>query len=122
MIKLLEHTRRPDITFRRDGRISIAARVARILSIRPGDNLNIATDGDECLLFAIPGKERSGRHVASCYPSKKGGYNLRANSTALCRAMLELSRIEGDRAAFSCGDPIIKEGRLYIPIINKMPL
>ena len=42
MIKLLQRTRRPDITFCRNGRISITARVVRLLSLQPGDSINIA--------------------------------------------------------------------------------
>ena len=43
MIKLLERTRRPDITFSRNGRISITARVVRLLSLQPGDSINVAS-------------------------------------------------------------------------------
>lgn len=53
MIKLLEHTRRPDISFYRNGTIRIAARVSRMLSLSPGDVINIAvTEGE--YLFSLP--------------------------------------------------------------------
>ena len=42
MIKLLEHTRKPDITFNRNGIIQITSRLARALSLCPGDAINIS--------------------------------------------------------------------------------
>ena len=116
MTKLLTHTRRPDIIFYKSGRILITARVARLLTLNTGDVINIAVDGGEHLLFA--GKDMFGRHEARCHPSKKGGRTFVANSTRLCRAMLEICNANGDRASLMIGEPTVRGGVTYLPVIT----
>lgn len=123
MINLLEHTRRPDITFCRNGRILITARVARILSLRPGDTINIARDNNgEFLLFATHYENAIGHHVAQCYPTKKGSRNFCANSVSLCRSIFQASNVSGQRAAFMAGEPVVRNYSTYVPIITRRPL
>lgn len=122
MIKLLQRTRRPDITFSRDGRISVTARVARLLSLRPGDSINVAFHLGECYLMASRNGNAVGRHVARCYPTKKGSRNCRANSVTLCRLMLDACGIRGQRASFMAGEAETPDGEVYLPIIYKSPL
>ncbi len=122
MIKLLERTRRPDITFCRNGRISITARVARILALRPGDSINIAFYLGECYLFAARHDNAVGRHIAQCYPTKKGSHNYRANSVTLARLMLDNCHVQDYRAAFMVGKEEMRNGEVYLPIIYKRPL
>lgn len=122
MIKLLERTRRPDITFCRNGRISITARVVRILSLRPGDSINVAFHLGECYLLAFRHGNAIGRHVAQCYPTKKGSRNYCANSVTLCRLMLDKCKAQGERASFMVGKEEMRNGEVFLPIIYKMPL
>jgi len=123
MIKLLQHTRRPDVTFCRNGRISITAAVARTLSLRPGDSVNIATHDDELLLFAVRhDAPRSARHIAMCHPTKRGSHNYCANSVRLARLMLDSCGITSSRASFFCGEAVTLDNQTYIPIIYKHPL
>lgn len=120
MIKLLEHTRRPDISFNRNGTIRITARLARALSLRPGDALNIAILNDEYLLYA--NRNCIGRHEAQCYPSKKGGANYCANSVRLCRSLFLALNIPTEKAAFTVGEAFEQHNTLYIPIITRFQL
>lgn len=123
MIKLLEHTRRPDITFCRNGRIYITARVARLLSLRPGDALNIAVSNGEYLLHAIHLHNAIGRHEAQCFPTKKGrGNNLSANSVRLCRALLNSVGVTAARASYMIGEAFVQDSVTYVPIITLHPL
>lgn len=122
MIKLLERTRCPDITFCRNGRIFITARVVRLLSLRPGDSINIAFHLGECYLLAARHDNAIGRHIAQCYPTKKGSRNYCANSVMLCRLMLDNCRIREQRASFMVGKEEMRNGEVYLPIIYKMPL
>ncbi len=122
MIKLLERTRRPDITFCRNGRISITARVVRLLSLKPGDSINIAFHLGECYLMALRNENALGRHVAQCYPTKKGSRNYCANSVTLCRLMLDNCQIHAQRASFMVGKEEQWGSEVYLPIIYKMPL
>lgn len=122
MIKLLEHTRRPDITFCRNGRIYITARVSRILSLAPGDSINIAYDNGEYLLFAVRHPNCRGRHIAQCFATKKGSRNLSANSVQLCHSILLFANVNTDRASFMVGKAFERNNTTYLPIIIKCPL
>ncbi len=122
MIKLLQRTRRPDITFSRNGRISITARVVRLLSLQPGDSINIAFHLGECYLLASRHESSIGRHIAQCYPSKKGSRNYCANSVTLCRLLLDNCNIQQDRAAFAVGKAETRNGVTCLPIIYNRPL
>lgn len=122
MIKLLQRTRRPDITFCRNGRISLTARVVRLLSLRPGDGINIVFHLDECYLTASRNAGAIGRHIASCHPTKKGSLNYCANSVLLARLMLERCNVRERRASFIVGKEEVIDGEVYLPIIYKMPL
>ena len=120
MQPLLENTRRHDITFHRNGRIRITARIVRILRLRPGDSINIALSDGEYLLFAV--RHNVGRHQARCHPSKRGGRNFCANSIRLCRLFFEALGIQSDRVSFMAGEPTERLGTTYLPIITSAPL
>ena len=122
MINLLEYTRRPDIFFYRNGTIRIKAHVARILSLCPGDIINIAVNQGEYLLHASRVKNCIGRREAQCYPTKKGSDNYCANSVRLCRLLLSAIGSPADKVAFNIGEPIEISGKIYIPIITKNPI
>ena len=120
MIRLLENTRRPDITFNRNGRIFISARVARLLSLSPGDALNIALHDNEYLLYVT--HKPFGRHEAQCYPTKQGSHNFCANSARLARALMDACNISTPRVAFMIGQQITIQETVYCPIITRYPL
>lgn len=120
MIRLLDKTRRHDITFYRNGRILITARVVRMLGLSPGDSINIAITDGEYLLYAL--HNPFGRHEAQCYPTKRGSHNFCANSARLTRAVLDASRTSASRASFMIGEQIIIQHTLYCPIIIRHPL
>lgn len=127
MHKLLRHSRRPDISFSRNGLIRISARVAAILSLRPGDAINISVlDSEgrqpEYMLHAVRCSGASGRYEAQCYATKKGSRSLRANSVRLCCAMLDIAGTMAADAAFFVGQPVARDGRVLLPVITKCPL
>lgn len=122
MTTLLQRTRRPDISFSRNGRISITARVVRLLALQPGDSVNVAFVAGECFLMAARHRGSAARHVARCYPTKRGSRNFRANSVTLCRAFLDACAVRARRAAFFVGEPVPNGGEVFLPIIYKMPI
>lgn len=88
MISLIEHSRRADITFHRSGRIDIAARVARMLSLGEGDVVDIAEHFSELYVYVSRRADGIvGRYEATCRPTKRRSHNFRAHSVRLCRAM-----------------------------------
>ena len=120
MQPLLEHTRRHDITFCRNGIIRITARVARVLDISPGDSINIACYGGEYLLFAT--RHNVGRHEGQCRPTKKGSGNFCANSARLCRSLFESLGLSCEKASFMAGEKITLAGSTFLPIITSAPM
>lgn len=122
MKKLLEHTRRSDVSFSRNGTIRITARVARAIHLCPGDALNIAVANGEFLLHAIHIANTFSRHEAQCYPSKKGSGNYCANSVRLCRSLLDTVGIPEPKASFMVGEAFQRENTTYVPIITAHPL
>lgn len=120
MNKLLTHTRRPDITFRRNGLIRITARIARLLQLQPGDSINIAIHNGEYLLYAL--HHPIGRHDAACHPTQQGAHTYCAYSVRLCRTLLGTLHIRADSASFHAGKEIVIDNTTYIPLITRKPL
>ena len=79
--KILPITRRGDITFHPNGRIDLTAHVTKVLSLCPGDVINIAcVDERFCehyLYVARRASETVGRHSGTCRPAKNSGRYLR---------------------------------------------
>lgn len=121
MFNLLPRTRRPDITFIRDGRILITANLARALCLNHGDSINISCRNGEFFLYASSKSNAIGRHDAMCRRTKKNSNNFCANSIRLARAILDAVGINGNRAAFPVGEAFFENNIKYIPIITRKP-
>lgn len=107
MDSILKQTRRPDVTFYRNGRIDISSRVAKMLHLDDGDVVDVGVqDGEYYLYIRSKASEVIGRHEAQCYASKPKSKNFRAYSKRLCDAILRataspLARIPaGEREEF----------------------
>lgn len=123
MIKLLEHNRRPDISFsRKRGTICITARVARVLALRPGDAINIAVSNGEYYLHAVHITNGIGRFEAQCWPTKKGSGNYCASCVRLCRSLLDSVGVKADKVAYMVGQAFERDSTTYVPIITLHPL
>ena len=108
MESLLGHnTRRPDITFYRNGRIDITARIANIIGLRAGDVIDIGRERGELYLYRLHKYETLiGRHEAQCMSTHKGrlhpSRNLRAFSKRLTDCILNMTT-KGEIARIWCG-------------------
>lgn len=126
MSSILQHSRRPDITFHGNGRIDISARVARKLSLNPGDVIDISVSNGDCNLYVkYRATELIGRHEGHCYPTSVGGKGMwRTWSKRMAEAMLQLSKAEPDGccARLACGKDVGEGENLRLPIIYLMKL
>lgn len=122
MKQLLSRTRRSDVTFRRNGRITICARSAKAIGLRPGDSINILADGPEYFLYAVHHDNSDAGHVARVHRSNGPVGSFVANSVDLCRSLLSSVGIAADRASFFTGVPLLRAGRTLLPIITTNPL
>ncbi len=113
-------SRRPDISFRADGRIDITSRIAKDLSLAPGDIIDIAepVKGEYCL-FVRHRAGVIGRHIGRCYPvirdNTSGSY--RAWSKKMYYVISDLCDSKDPYLSFPCGKPFIHESVKFIPII-----
>ncbi len=85
---ILGHTRRPDITFSRQGKVELSARLSRLLNLMPHDVVDILQDDrtGDCYVYC---KHRSNgtRHDAQVFPTNRYGNHFRLHSKKLCRAV-----------------------------------
>ena len=129
MTSLLQNTRRPDVTFHSSGRIDITARIARALGLSKGDVIDIATDGNEYLLYARHRAANiTGNHEAQCWPTNHGKHhnnNLRCQSRRLCLAVINAVRPGADVLRLPAG-PAVKHASIGyscgVPLITRNPL
>ena len=120
MKSIIGNTRRPDITFLKNGRIDISARIARLLDIHSGDVIDIAYSDKEFFLY-IRHREPNilGRHEGRCFASKRGGNNLRVHSRRICEAILAECQAQ-NKAQLAVGEPAdIENIGIAIPIITR---
>lgn len=98
MTSIYKNTRKPDITFHRDGRIDITARVAKLLRLCPDDVIDVAEEDEEYLLYVRLRHDRAvGRYEAQCRPTNRGKFqanNFRAYSKQLCAAVFRAARYD----------------------------
>ena len=128
MKPLLQNSRRPDITFYPTGRIDITARIAKMLQLQPGDVINIASDGEEFILYVMLRKKDSlsgSRHAGTVYPTNNNrriqGNNFRTYHYELYSEFRRLADLPVDSPArLFAGQPIIY-GRngVGIPLITR---
>ena len=123
MEKLLNDIRRPDISFNRNGDISITSRVVRMLNISPGDSINIGHDNNEYFLYVVRVSENSNAKLcARCCPSKKKGLNFRARSVTLSRNLLDRIGVVSQKASFFVGSLTCINEVDCLPIITLHPI
>jgi hypothetical protein len=124
MTSILHHiSRRPDVSFYRNGRVDITSHIARQLTLAEGDIIDICANAGEYYIYIRHRRaDAIGRHRAVCRPTKTGSRNFRAYSVPLAHAMLRLTGLK-DMARFPCGTPQHHpEKGIIIPIITKMTL
>lgn len=93
-----------------------------MLSLSPGDVINIAVTEGEYLLFAVRYQNTNYRYEAQCYRSKRGGENYCANSVRLCRALFKATGVKSERVSYMAGEAVERNGVKYVPIITLHPL
>lgn len=119
MISLLDKTRKHDISFHRNGKIDITARVAKALNLSSGDVINVAVDNSECFLYVShKADECVGNHEAQCSSTKNLSNNLRAYSVRLCRAIMDLVNCSDQQVIhLNCGEKVMKGNKPFLTLI-----
>ena len=124
MKSILENTRRPDVTFHRNGRIDIASRVSKVLSLCCGDVIDIGQEGDEWYIYKkYDGHSLTGNHKAQCRHTNSGkrfSHTMRCYSRRLCEVMFRLAGEDSDVLRVPVGEKTLTEGgRIAMPVIYR---
>ncbi len=120
MQSILGNTRKTDITFHHNGRIDISARVAKMLSLRKGDVIDLLYGDRELYLYVRMRAPTVGRHEAACFPTHANSRHFRTWSQRLCHAVEKASCANTAKVELSVGLPVKLNGAApALPVIYK---
>lgn len=119
METILGNTRKPDVTFYKNGRIDLTSRIAKMLNLGNGDVIDIGLCNGEYMLYVrLKNAQVVGNHEARCYTSKRNSHNFRAYSKKLCNAIL--SACGANKAQLASGVAVEVEALgTAIPLITR---
>ena len=118
---ILGRTRRPDISFSRNGRIELSSRVAQLLTLHKGDVIDVLIDDrtGDCFLYRKCHTLEGMRHEAQVYRTNACGQHFRTYSRRLCREVLQALNFHGEKMRLPTGGEVVPiEGHDVLPIIN----
>lgn len=120
MESLIGNTRRPDVTFYKNGRIDITSYASRTLGVQDGDVIDIGHSQGEYYLYVRLRKDNClGRHEGMCASSKRGSRNLRLYSKRICDVIFAVSKAQ-EKVQLAIGSPIeIEDVGIAVPLITR---
>lgn len=125
MESLLGNTRRPDVSFFKNGRIDITSNVAKMLDLSDGDVIDVVLCDKELYLYA---KWRNadvvGSHTACCHKTKPNTEctNFRAFSVKLCASILDICGAD-EVVRLPAGEQVNIEGiGIAVPLVTRINL
>lgn len=130
MRSVIDNTRRPDVIFYRNGKIEIAANVAKTLNLQAGDVIDIITNNIEYyLVIRYKANEVVGNHDGKVMRSNKRGNHLRCYSKKICNKIFSICNFEVnsylyfEKVRLACGllTDLSTHGKA-LPLIIKNPL
>lgn len=124
MNSMLPNSRKHDISFNANGKIDISARIARRLSLSPGDVIGIArSDGELYLYVRHRAGSYSGRHAGRVWATSHGSAGtFRAWSKEMAMSVIGMSEKPCRLLRCPCGAEIERDNTRYITIIYRCSL
>lgn len=117
MCNLISSQPRADVKFSSNGRIDITAKVTSILSLKPGDAINIWEEDGEYYLY-VKKRNADGKFMAICKENKKGSKYIRVWCKPLAEAVIKITG--GDEAHLMVGEPAwIENLGKALPLITR---
>lgn len=122
MKSVLHNSRKHDISFHPSGKIDISARVARSLSLAPGDVIDIAHESGELYLCVrLRSGSYVGRHEGRVWATAHGKGTFRTWSKAMTTAVLNAAGVSAALRC-PCGMEFERDNKKYITIIYRSSL
>lgn len=109
---------KPDIRFSDKGIIEISSKIATILGLENGDIAGFKQSDEELYIYLFS-KASNRNYKGRCIQAKKTGKFMRIYWKDLCNKIIELDGKSKD-AAYRVGDPVRKEGKIFLPIITRI--
>jgi hypothetical protein len=124
MESILGNSRKPDISFFRDGHIDITARVAKSLSLSEGDIIDILRSDREFYIYVkTRNQDVVGQHAGRCRTTRPNSYcNFRTNCKKLTDAILAECN-EAEVVRLAAGETMeMPNLGVVIPLITRIKL
>lgn len=120
MENLVSTLRKHDLTVYRTGRIDISAHLASLLSLSPGDSINVAKDGNEFYIYVAHRASSSNRQFRSrVFRSSSGGASFRLQFKLLARRLMSECGFNGSVMRIPAGSPLAKPfSPVAVPLIT----
>lgn len=122
MKSVLHNSRKHDMSFHPSGKIDISARIARALSLAPGDVIDIAHESCELYLYVrLRSGSYVGRHAGTVWATAHGKGTFRTWSKAMTTAVLNAAGVSAALRC-PCGMEFERDNKKYITIIYRCSL
>ena len=126
MTDIVQHPRRPDVTFYASGRIDICCRAAKTLGLGKGDVIGIALIGGEYVLYVrMRAGEYEGRYQGTCFPTyhgKRRSNNFRTHYSDMAHAVIRAcGRTGSERVKLYAGEVVDTECGTGLCLITRNP-
>ncbi len=120
MKSIQPNSRRHDISFHASGRIDISARIARKLSLAPGDVIDVVEDCGSELYLTVKLRAGSyvGRHNGMVWSTAKGKGTFRTCCKPITKAVLAVAGFNNSLRC-PCGLELERDNNKYITIIYR---
>lgn len=123
MKSIIPQARKHDISFHASGKVDISARIARRLSLAPGDVIDIVQEFGELYLYVrLRSGYYSGRFEGTVCATSKGRGTFRCWSKAITDAVMRMAKPDTTTLRCPCGDQMFRDGEKYITIIYRLHL
>lgn len=107
-----------DIRFSNKGIIEISAKIATILGLENGDIAGFKQSEEELYIYMYS-KASDINYKGRCIQAKKTSRFMRIYWKDLCKKIIDLDG-KSNEAAYRIGDPVKKEGKIFLPIITRI--
>lgn len=122
MKSFIKNSRKHDIAFHPSGQIDISARIARRMSLSPGDVIDIAEENGEWYIYVrFRAGSYTGRHQGRVWTTGRNCGTYRLCSKAITDAVLAIAR-STQTLRCPCGNEIEIDNKKYITIIYRCKL
>ena len=123
MNHLIGQKRKHDVVWHRSGKIELSAYVVKTLGIARGDSIGVMGDNEEYYLYVSSKGDRGIRCKAACYPSNRGGWNMKAHCKELTDAIFRIvGDADSDKVRMAVGESVERDGVKCVTLLYMLKI